>query len=54
MDKVKNEFAAQTFSSPELHFANVAKEPTSAGIQINEACHLYPWMNIFQEEYVQN
>ena len=36
MNKVKNGFAARTFSSPELYFTNVAKEPT-AGIQINEA-----------------
>ena len=51
MDTVKNAFAAWIVASPELHFANVAKKPTSVGIQINEACCLYPWMNIFQGEY---
>ena len=53
MNKVKNGFAARTFSSPELYFINVAKEPT-AGIQINEAYHLDPWINIFQDEYIQS
>ena len=43
-------FAVQMFLSPELHFANVVKEPTSPGIQINEPCRLHPWMN----KYIQN
>ena len=50
MDKVKNAFAAWMVSSSELHFTNTAKEPTSAGIQINEACCLYRWINMFQEK----
>ena len=37
-----NAFAAQMVTSPQLRFVNVAKGPTSAGIQIKEACHLYP------------
>ena len=42
MDKVKNAFASQIVWSPELHFANVAKEPTSPGIRINEGSCLCP------------
>ena len=34
----------------QLHFTNATKEPTSAYIQMNEACCLYPLMNIFQEK----
>ena len=47
-------YTAWMVLSPELHFANVEKEPTSASIQINEACRLYPWRNIFQDEYIGN
>lgn len=50
MDKVKNAFAARMVSSSELHFTNSAKEPTSAEIQMNEACRLYSLMNTFQEK----
>ena len=32
IDKVKNAFAAWMVLSPELHFANVAKEPESADL----------------------
>ena len=50
MDEVKNAFAARMVSSSKLHFTNSAKEPTSAEIQINEACGLYSLMNTFQEK----
>ena len=50
MGKVKNAFATKMVPSSELHFNNAAKEPTSADIQVNKACCLYPWMNIFQEK----
>ena len=50
MNKVKNAFAARMASSSEIHFTNAAKGLTPANIQMNEACCLYPLMNIFQEK----
>ena len=50
MDKIKYAFPAQMVSLLELHFINVAKGPTSADIQINDACCLYRLMNLFQEK----
>ena len=54
MDKVKNAFAAQTVLSPNCILQMLQKSLASAGNQIKEACRLYPWMNIFQDEYIQN
>ena len=54
MDKVKNAFAAQMVLSPNCILLMLQKSLASAGNQIKEACRLYPWMNIFQDEYIQN
>ena len=51
---IKNAFAAQMVLSPNCILLMLQKSLASAGNQIKEACRLYPWMNIFQDEYIQN